>query len=459
MIYLAGLGMELCWLQVWSEFLMVSIFHYHVPILFTLIVYLSGALTWSFSWRKSRIAVQVALIYAVAFSASSVLALYGVFRPANGYPAELEVDRLLSPDKSPLEWFFAFVMVLVILIIWKRGTVSVSRPLNTVNMYHRFDLGIAALLTLLIVHSLMIHRFDLALANPLDRFQYIPFLLFGFLTIGAVMLSNQQINSRSSGLQKISIALAFSITVTAAGVGLVLLFQPQLTASAEAISSAARTTGRPIGAFFIWLIKLLWAPNRLRQETASGSSEKEQTGLNLTAESEEIGLWGQIFLWLMIGLSIIAALAVIYFLIKALIGLLMRRTAAPGIRKTPIRWLRWLNALIAVFQRLIVKCRNGLYLPVAAKDFHTILIKWGNASGVRDIPSETPQEYASRLNRCFPALKPDIDQLIDLIHLEIYGEKPLNTKQIEKARRACKSLSHPIHWPRRLYRLCFELKA
>lgn len=455
MVYLAGLGMELCWLQVWGEFLMGSIFHYQVPILFTLVIYLGGAFSWSFSRRRSRRVVQVVLIYVFAFSAFTVPAFYAIFRPANGYPAELEISRLLSLEKSPLEWFFVFLCVLIISIIWRRGIVSVSRPLDTDNMYNRFDLGIAALLTLLIVHSLIVHRFDQVLANPLDRFQYIPFFLFGFLAIGSVILSSRNLNSRSSGLQKASIAVVFSISVIAAGAGLVLLFQPQLTASAEAISSAARTTARPIGAFFIWLIKLLWAPNRLRQEAASGSSGKEQAGLNLTAESGGTGLWGQLFLWLMIGLSVIAALVILFFLIKALIGLLMRKTAASGKPKGAIRWLAWLTILVAVFQRLIVKCRNWFYQPVSAKDFYTILIKWGNASGVRDIPSETPREYASRLNRYFPALKPDIEQLLELIHLEIYGGKPLDTKQIEKARRACKSLSHPIHWPRRLYRLCF----
>ncbi|MFH2132988.1 MAG: DUF4129 domain-containing protein [bacterium] len=454
LIYFAALGMEICWLQAWSEFLMVSIFHYQVPILFTVIIYLGGAFSRYVCQLRSWMIIQVLLIRTVCFSAFLVLATYGAFYPFNGYPEELGYHRLFALDKGIAGWGFVFMFVLVSWVIWKRGAVSVANPTNNDNMYHRFDLGIAALAVLLVIYSFLAVHLDVVVADPLRKFQYIPFFLFGLLAIGAVMIANHQVKSYASGFQKIGIALSFSVVILTLGVGVVLLFQSQLVVSAEIISTVARKTGQPLGALFIWLVRALWGPRRMRQDAVANSGSQQEGAILRPEVTAGPGIFEQIIAWVMIGLLIIASVFCLYLFVRALIRFLMRKTGPGSGNQFSINWLAWLGKLSAILQRLFSMIGNRFKLPDCAMDFYLILTQWGNVSGVRGKISETPLEYASRLIRYFPALETEITLLIDMIHLEIYGEKPLDQKQINMARQTCKTLSNPVHWPRRFYRLC-----
>lgn len=450
-IYLAALGMEICWLQAWSEFLLSAFFHCQVPILFTLIFYLGGALAGYFCRIRNWMIIQVILIQLAGLVICGYLALYGVFFPYNGNPPDLDFHNLAAPGNQFAVWGFFLLALLIGWIIWRRGITSIARPLNHDNMYHRFELGIAALVTLMIVHAITAIRYELPLIDPLGKFQYIPFFVFGLMAIGTVITANHQEKNYAAGFQKTGVVLTFSILVLAVGVGVVLLFQSQLAASAEIVSSIAQRTGQPLGSLFVRLVRWLWGPRQLKMDAGAGNAGNGIGSLPPIKVAEEAGIFEIIVSWLIIGLAIVMLFFCLYYIIRALIRFLARRTAAETVQP-PSNWMAWIKGLVAMLTSLAYRCRNWLRQPECGREFYAVLSRWGKASSVRRKRSETPFEYASRLIQIFPTLEKEISLLVEIIHLEIYGERRLNRRQIEMARHSCKTLSHPRHWPRRFLR-------
>jgi len=453
-IFCAALGMELCWLQAWFGFLMASIFHCRLPLLFTLMLYLVGAVTRRFCMLKSRMILQVILIQCSSFAACFIGGFYFVLCPFNHGLDGKYID-LFALDKGPAGWAFTIVILLSSWIVWKRGSVSVSNPLTRNNMYNRFDLGIAALLLLLIIHALITVQLDTVVVDPLGTFQYIPFFLFAFLAIGGVMTAENQTKSHIGGFQNLGLALSFALVVVIFAVGAVFLFQSQLIVSAEVITEVSREVGRPFGAFFLWLVLFLYGPRKSAQTGTpglEGSSQRDMSLQHLQQGSE--GIIGKIVAWGVAGFCIVLVLVCLYILLRMLLHFLLKRTDVTETkRKYQFSWTVVLLQLGAVLLRLGNRFYLMLRPPDCAMDLYVALVRWGKSSGIAGKHSETAQEYAVRLIRYFPLLEKEISFLVDMIHLEIYGESTMDRQQLETARRMYKAISHPKHWLRRCYRL------
>ena len=108
-------------------------------------------------------------------------------------------------------------------------------------------------------------------------------------------------------------------------------------------------------------------------------------------------------------------------------------------------WIRIKSFLLACYEWLM---RTGS--SCSALDFYAALRRWGQFSGFRQRPAETPKEYGRRLSQHFPQLKPEIMLIIEMLHREVYGEQSLSSKQISKTRKAWKKLHSPLMWPFRL---------
>jgi hypothetical protein len=111
--------------------------------------------------------------------------------------------------------------------------------------------------------------------------------------------------------------------------------------------------------------------------------------------------------------------------------------------------LSWWNRMLAFFFRFWL----GLLRTRAkrtALQFYAALRRWGQYSGCKHKPNETPTEYGRRLSHQFPRLKGEIDLIIDMLHWEVFGENLLQSQQIMRIRQAWQKLHSPLRLPLRI---------
>jgi hypothetical protein len=78
------------------------------------------------------------------------------------------------------------------------------------------------------------------------------------------------------------------------------------------------------------------------------------------------------------------------------------------------------------------------------------LMAWGRKSGVPKGPAETPGEYARRLCETFSVLEAEISDIVQIFHLETYGEIKLAGTEIVRMTWALKKIHSPSFWLMRL---------
>lgn len=449
--YLASSGMELCWLQAWLSFLLLSVFNLRAPILFSIALFFGGSLSTRFCFRKKRLVIQVLLIHWITFTLIFFTTIQLFIFKFNNHPEQLAFHRLISPDKGGWDWLLIVLLVVVSIMIWKRGSIAVSKPLDSSNMYNRFDLGITAFVLLLIIESMITVRFETSLRMQAAEIQYIPFFLLGLLSISLTLVSLKDNRSFAAGFHKAGIALGFSFLVLMAGVSIVLLFSPQLSTTAEALSVILKKAGAPVGQVLISIIRFMWGTKRSANAASAQVSASQNSGLNLGGNSSEGGVFHEIIKWSLIALLIIVSLTVLFVTIRLIIKLLLRESRSTDrIGITHWSFPRWILK-IKMFLKACIKWIIGHYQkPDSAREFYAILVKWGKSSGTQLQVSETPLEYGYRLAGNFPILEKQIFQLTNLINQEIYGNHLLTPEQKYNARCTQKRLSLPIYWPMRL---------
>lgn len=448
MIYSAA-AMELCWLQAWAEFLLMSIFKYRVSFLFTCVVFFTAALV---NWRislKNRRVISRLLIQIFSFAIILPTAIYFFLFEFNGTPATLEIGRLfLVFDKDFLEWMLLLILVVIAFTIWKRGSVIFSKPLGSDAMYNKFDLGITAFTLLLIIQALIIVRFDIALHQSVLEYRFVPFFIFGLLNIGMTLMSDKSTKQFATGFQKIGIALSFGMIALSLGLGIVLLFSSQLAETARISASMAKKVGSSFEQILIMVLKFLWRPrnvNVMQNTGGDGSRSGSYSGIN-----QEMGIWGEIVFW---GFSILIGVMILVFLF-ILLRLLIRRLFSHSNKPVHLRGKTSLWDMLASVLKYILlltrKMINRFRLPVNANDYYLVLNQWGRLSGLALKPSETPSEYSHRLTGHFPVLTAEINQMINLINLEIFGKQNWTEQQKVSARTCYRQIFHPKFWPIRI---------
>jgi hypothetical protein len=199
------------------------------------------------------------------------------------------------------------------------------------------------------------------------------------------------------------------------------------------------------------VLRFIYFHGSIQQEKSSPPPKEGAGDLFSPGESS---WWAEalekILLWVfgsLIGLIALAAFGVALFY---LFRWLLSRTSVSRKRQSPwylislwveqlrIRLLSWLRRI----GRRVKGYSRGAPLYMA-------LLGWGRRSGIPHFPNETPKEYGLRLSHHFPALKREIESIIDAFNREVYGEITLNDQQLGQARFALRRLRSPLHWPSR----------
>jgi hypothetical protein len=155
--------------------------------------------------------------------------------------------------------------------------------------------------------------------------------------------------------------------------------------------------------------------------------------------------------WGFLGLGGLIALILCGLGVWYLVRWLFSRTSVS--EEKQIHWsliLLWAVKLGAVPLLLwgeIVKRLKGYRNAV---QLHNALLRWGRHSGLPHFLAETPTEYGLRLKHQFPAVKREIELIIEAFNQEVYGETVLSHPQMAMAHLAWRRLLSPLCWPSRL---------
>jgi hypothetical protein len=256
--------------------------------------------------------------------------------------------------------------------------------------------------------------------------------------------------------------LLFTAAILLAGSGILLLFYPFLTLTAQTGYTFIAQTGSQMAAFLgriIMIVNEFGSRIRIGIPAASDSEGGAELVKQFAPVNGSSSLVEQVFLWGIIMALLLLMLAVAVWVFWRLIrwllsgGAKIERKRHEGFSIKLMLFLqRCLNkfrqAGIRIKRYLFRSFRSGQNKPATC--YFRRMLDWGSRSGLSRINTETPGEYGLALKRCFPEIQAEIEMIVNSFNNEVYGEAVPDGGETRKLNRAWRRLCSPKHWPVRL---------
>ncbi|MCF8129558.1 MAG: DUF4129 domain-containing protein [Deltaproteobacteria bacterium] len=450
-VHVFGAGMDLCWLQAWTAFVLHAFFAYEVPLLFVISIYCCGSLTEHYCYFRKRLRIQVLLVKTILFSAAFLGATrFFLFRHNhNTFPSQF--SRMFGGRDPFMDWSLMLIILLMAGIVWRRSTIHVSKPLSPENIYLRVDLGIAAFFSLLILKLMLFGRFHVTLLYPDLKYLFFPFFMFALLTIGLMLSGGNGNRQYAAGFGRMGIILSFGAVMVSGGSGMIFLFHSQMTTSAEILSRILKKAGPPLEGAIIWLGRLLWSSRHNDVLPPPSASKDPGSYAGLAKGAVEPGWLTSVLKWGTTAVLALTILFLIYLLLRFLLHFLLTQTDSKKVRNTRIFvFPEWVKRFITFIARTLNRIPALLKGIDSAAGLFTALASWGRRSGMPYKKTDTPMEYGARLAASFPGLKTEIEMIVHLVYQEIYGGLKLESHQIDAGKSAKRRMAHPVFWKKRI---------
>jgi hypothetical protein len=452
LLFLVIGGMELSWRYAWATFLTTAILNYPFPLPEAIGTFaLASALTF-FSKGKGLRVVYILGIQIFGLILATLRIVYVFNSWSSSFLSQTWLTEFFNTPRGPLEWLHLMLILFWALLFWIGGVTFARRSSSYPTLCSRFDLGIAAFFLLFLTKSLLLVKGGIKIEDPISQLLLFPFFVFSLLVIGLVR--NQSTTPRNflSGYQSIGIIISFTLVVVLFGTGLVLFFLPYLTLSAEVGHAILKTAAKPLGPILVNVLRFIFLHGTIQQGKPSPPTKESVGDLVSPAESSWwTELLEKILGWVFGGLLGLIVLIVSGVAIFYLFRWLLSRT--PISRKRQSSWYlislwveRFRIFLLSWLRRIVHRVKGYR----RALQLYTALLSWGRHSGLPHFLSETPLEYGLRLKHQFPALKREIELIIEAFNREVYGEITLNEQQLGLAQFALCRLRSPLHWPLRI---------
>ena len=355
--------------------------------------------------RKSRRVFFYFLVHLAVFAAS----FYLIFLLTLGNPVAVAA---LFPLGKPASLSF-FILLGVLALYWLRGLWILKQGSEHEFTALRFDEGILLFMLCLFFTVLI------KLENTLPARLAIPYFVFGILALGTSNADENRrggLSGRSRGAMIASTAGVFVL----GALGLALLI-PSLIEPAKVAASSLKEFSLSIvniiAAILVWLFARKGPPR---------FGEMSDTGGGAVQMAEEIGQQGMpaVLMWILIAVLSLVAVAVLILLVSMLIKFLSGKTrpssAAPKGRSLFALLRAFWQALRRFLKKLLGRLRRRRGLSPALEAYRRVLAA-GRAGGAPRAVTETPREYALRLEACFDAAKDRALPIVAEVEKEVYG--------------------------------------
>ena len=438
-LFSAFFGMELFWLFAWSDFLMGSTARLSLPFIPLAAGYfLAFALASAFQQKRLRLIWGV-LGHGAAFSALAALVL------------ETATGRVLPPGPDVFQWYQSGLTLALAGLFWYKGTKLCFREMSYKMVCNYFDLGLSLFFGLLLIKLLVFYQSGIRLPDG-----GLLYLMMGFFFIGlaAIFLSNAPTTRKRhymEGFRGIGVMISFSLAFLLCGLGIVFVFLPLMTSMAESGYTALKGVSGSLGPYLIHVLRfilLVPKPRGAAPPPAQDQGIQDPHNIGMTGEA---GWFSDlIFYGILLVVAAVALVLIGTLILRLLKFLLQKPLTGPVPESRPSLWSifrHFFDAVVNFFRktRLMFFSRIG-----TAQTGFVRLTAWGRKSGVKRRSTETPGEYARRLQTLFPPLETEILTILHAFHLETYGEMILPGRELDQVIRAVKKLHNPSFWKMRL---------
>ena len=272
-------------------------------------------------WRR----ISILIFHLLIFVAGLFIALYLQGEPYSLFEDFTGLLHWLKGPKEALQWLFLALFLILMGIVWKRGSSLAFHPLNRETVYNRFDLGIAAFFALLIIKTVLAVKGGIIITQLKVQWLFFPYFIFGLLAIGVIRNGNAAEKDYVPGFQKMGVILSFTVVILLLGTCLSLLFYSHLTTGAEHLSVVLKKGAAPLVPVFIAVIRFLFGPKQYATQGEAGTFGNHEAELSTLAEAGKTpGFLEEIMKWASAGFIALLLIAGVcfgaWFLMKYLLA-------------------------------------------------------------------------------------------------------------------------------------------
>jgi hypothetical protein len=453
LLLLAHGGMELSWLYAWATFLMTSIVHRPFPLPEAIGTYvLATALTLVVRAMGLRVIPVLGLqILGFLLAASRIIHTFD-YR-AYSYFWKGWLVEFLSRTRDPLEWLILVILFIFVLFFWLGGVTLARRSTAHFTICSRFDLGVAAFFSLLLLKLLLLLNPGVEVGDPAPELLLFPFFIFSLLAIGLARNTSSAGKDFLSGYRGIGVLVSFTVVVLVFLAGLVLLFMPYLSAAAEAGYGVFKSAAGPLSPILVRVLRFLFLGS---QQWKEPSNSKLDWGKEAKFTSPGESSWWSELVERVLGWGLLGLAVLMGFVFCALGTWYLLRWLFPTTSKKERKHIHWQLALLwaqSLWAALDMGLQRALQWLKGYRDavqIYRALLKWGRRSGLPHFLSETAVEYGSRLRMQFPSLTGEIGLIVEAFNLAVYGEVAIDDDQMTPAKLSWRRLRSPRYWPARM---------
>ena len=445
--------MGFIWRYAWANYLTIAAFHRPFPLPEAMVTLGAGSLLVYVSLERGWRVIWVLFLQVFGFALVFLRILYAFYDWSFPFIHPGWLLEFISRTKGPLDWLAFAFLLLWALIFWFGGWYIARKPCNYYNTCARFDIGVAFLLLLFLIKYVVWYKGGTAVPDPLSGAMILPFFLFSLLAIAMARNRSEARREYMPGHKGAAVILGFIFVVLLLGTGVILFLLPYLTLAAKTGYSLIQVAARPMGPFFVGILRFLFQPRKMRTGPESSFPGGNSSDLGIPVDGEfwagPAGEIVRIALMALLGLLMLTLCIILLWLfykwiLSRFTWLFSRTSNRRGHERSLLTLLsagfRTLLRLLARVKGLMKGRQKG------AVQLYTALLSWGRHSGLPCIPSETPLEYGTRLITRFPVLKTEVESIIELFNREVYGGIAADGKQLTAGRLSWRRLRSPAHW-------------
>jgi hypothetical protein len=246
--------------------------------------------------------------------------------------------------------------------------------------------------------------------------------------------------------------ISFSVAFLLCGLGLVFVFLPLMTSMAESGYTVLKRVSGSLGPYLIHILRfILLVPKPRGAAEGPPSADQGDQGPHDMGMTGEAGWFSDlVFYGILLVVAAVALVLIGTLILRLLRFLLQKPLTGPVPESRPSLWSMFRHFFEAVLN-FFRKTRLMFFSRIdTAQTGFVRLTAWGRKSGVKRRSTETPGEYAQRLQVLFPVLETEILAILHAFHLETYGEMVLPGPELDRVIRAVKKLHTPSFWKMRI---------
>jgi hypothetical protein len=411
-----------------------------------------GALTHRRGWRV----ISVVGLHGCIAALTLLRTIYVYRGGAQPFLSSVWLRDLIAGAPDAVEWFRIILVAGLAVWFWCGGWFLIRGKHRPQSHYTRLDLGLAFFFVLFLAKLVAWQKTGIEITDPVAVPSLIAFMLFGLLAVGLARRGASVRTQFVSGKKTVGMMVSVILVALLFSTGALVLFRPYLTAMAEVSYAVIKTVGAPIGAVLLTIVQFLFMPRRMRPDPPSTSSGMD---IGPTGGVSETSGWGELIQKILAygaaGVAVLMVLAAVALIVWMVARWLWSRTPRATSQRPGLDpWALW-SAVREALRRFLVAFRKivgGFFQgsPRSGAHLFGALSAWGRRSGISRNHWETPGEYGLRLKQRFPQIDAEIEILVELFNLEVYGVAVIGQDRLATARAAWRRLRAPRHWGRRL---------